>query len=392
MTHHTTSMEIPTTNLQMLRRFVDLAAKGLVPMFDHDKNIFCYKLKQSSTGLVQEGTSARYTMMCLLGFHRYEQGGNESPVPVRPLLDSLLSDLSWVDNVGDIGVVFWTCATIAPDRLSEIARRLDLAGALDRFADGRQRRTMELAWLLIGLSNWALVDPQAAAPFKSLTFEVYDLVSKNRGKGGYFGHLSRRASAAGMARGWIGSFADQVYPIYGLTRFWQAFDEQEAAHVALDVAEALCDAQGPQGQWWWHYDSTTGRVVDGYPVFSVHQHAMAPMTLFAVGDALRQDFRPWIYKGLQWINGDNELGFDMENSYANLIWRCQQRADSRHKPYLEAALNLNHKEQKFHPDRKLEVLYECRPYELGWLLYAFAARLGQEAAALSDRNLILAVG
>jgi len=330
-------------------------------------------------------------MMSLMGLHSLEQGGQASPIAISPVLDGLLNDLSWIDNLGDIGVLLWTCATIAPDRLADLARRLDVVNALDRYTDGRQRRTMEMAWLLIGLSSWALVDPQGAAAVETSTFNVYDLLLKNRGKGGYFGHLSRRASAAGMARGWIGSFADQVYPIYGFTRFWQAFQKEEAGQIALDVADALCQAQGPQGQWWWHYDSSTGCVVDGYPVFSVHQHAMGPMTLFAVGDAFHQDFRPWIYKGVQWINGDNELGVDMENSYANLIWRCQQRADSRPKHYLEAALNLNHSHDGFHPDRNLEVLYECRPYELGWLLYAFAGRMDKEAAALSTDTLAVAL-
>jgi hypothetical protein len=30
--------------------------------------------------------------------------------------------------------------------------------------------------------------------------------------------------------------------------------------------------------------------------------------------------------------------------------------------------------------RHMDILHECRPYELGWLLYAFAGRAGKEAA------------
>ena len=40
--------------------------------------------------------------------------------------------------------------------------------------------------------------------------------------------------------------------------------------------------QGPAGQWWWHYDRRTGRVVERYPVYAVHQDAMAPMALLAL--------------------------------------------------------------------------------------------------------------
>ena len=33
----------------------------------------------------------------------------------------------------------------------------------------------------------------------------------------------------------------------------------------------ICTVQGNSGQRWWHYDSRTDRVVEGYPVYSVHQ-------------------------------------------------------------------------------------------------------------------------
>ena len=42
----------------------------------------------------------------------------------------------------------------------------------------------------------------------------------------------------------------------------------------MRCAHGLCQAQGALGQWWWHYDSLRGRVFEGYPVFSVHQHGM----------------------------------------------------------------------------------------------------------------------
>ena len=45
----------------------------------------------------------------------------------------------------------------------------------------------------------------------------------------------------------------------------------------------------------------------------MHQHAMGPMTLFGLGEVVNQNFDEWIYKGLRWINSNNELGFDMED-------------------------------------------------------------------------------
>ena len=127
--------------------------------------------------------------------------------------------------------------------------------------------------------------------------------------------------------------------------------------------------QGPLGQWWWHYDSRNSRVVGRYPVYSVHQEGMAPMALFALGEVLRSDYGPWIYKGLQWISGTNELNRDMRDDSANVIWRCAYHKN--HKRYLETAwASLTTSEAGTSSD-DLQVLYECRPYELGWLLYAF---------------------
>ena len=184
-----------------------------------------------------------------------------------------------------------------------------------------------------------------------------------------------------MARGRIGSFADQVYPVYALTRFSQAYqDAWRTRTCAADWARPVPE-QGSLGQWWWHYDSVKGRVLEGYPVFSVHQHAMGPMTMFALGEAAREDFSPWIYRGLKWINFENELGFNMEDDAAQVVWRCQYRPTSQVKTYLKAALNLSSEDQPYEAKKDLKVLFECRPYELGWLFYAFASRAGQASPA-----------
>ncbi len=89
-------------------------------------------------------------------------------------------------------------------------------------------------------------------------------------------------------RAHVGSFADQVYPIQALARLHGSAADPEALAVANAVAKVICDAQGPAGQWWWHYDSRTGGVVEGYPVYTVHQHAMAPMALLDLAERGRR--------------------------------------------------------------------------------------------------------
>jgi hypothetical protein len=374
----------PSDDMQAtVRRFIGLATRGLVPMFDQQRQLFCYSLKKTSQGMVQEGISPRYTMMTLMGLHRLEQAGYVSPIEIKPVLDRLLADLNWIKDIGDLGVLLWTCALIAPERMDELEGRIELETALTRYPSAQRGVTMELAWFLTGLSNWALAIPDQQPRLRNLALKTFAMLKKNRGEQGFFGHLARQGSMQGMMRGRIGSFADQVYPVYAMTRFSQAYQEEGAMQLALQLGRGLCQAQGSLGQWWWHYDSLSGRVMEGYPVFSVHQHAMGPMTLFALGDASGHDFSPWIYKGLKWINAENELGFNMEDDSAQVIWRCQFRSASQVKTYLKAAFNLGGGDKPYEAKKDLKVLFECRPYELGWLLYAFAGRAGTGTSSLS---------
>jgi hypothetical protein len=98
---------------------------------------------------------------------------------------------------------------------------------------------------------------------------------------------------------------------------------------------------------------------------------MGPMMLFAAAEATGCDFSSAVYKGLAWISGNNELRANFIESSLGLIWRCiyLQPIDA----YVDAALRflkLRHGAANVRP----RVRYECRPYELGWLLYAFAER------------------
>lgn len=346
-----------------------LAVKGLVPMLDPEKQLFCFKMKKTAIGLVREGISPRYTAITLMGLHRLEQSGEKSPVDIKAVFNALLGNMDWVNNIGDLGLLLWLCALVGPDLLDEIDGQLEIKSALTRFRDARQRRTMELSWFLAGLSHQALARPEKLAETRDIAVETYQRILRNQGKEGIFGHLGGNQGIAGILRSDIGSFADQVYPIYALTKFVQAYGDNKAIKRALDCALTICEAQGSLGQWWWHYDSSKGQVAESFPVFSVHQHAMGPMALLTLGEAVQSDFSPWIYKGLQWID-DNELGLDMKDDSANVVWRCIER--TRPNRIWNAAVNLVARREDRESRGGLRTLFECRPYELGWLLYAFA--------------------
>ena len=172
-------------------------------------------------------------------------------------------------------------------------------------------------------------------------------------------------------RGWIGSFADQVYPIYALTNFARAFGVGEALDNASACADGICRAQGPLGQWWWHYSATSGRVVQRYPVYSVHQEAMGPMALLEVARANGRDMTYPILHGLRWILGQNEVGQDMRDLELGVVWRSVRFPGKARMVYQEVA-NWARAGSEPAAVEGLTILRECRPYELGWLLFAFS--------------------
>jgi len=63
----------------------------------------------------------------------------------------------------------------------------------------------------------------------------------------------------------------------------------------------------------------------------------------------------------------------MRDAGQNLIWRCILPKISQ-KKYWEIASSLMRSKNDDAPAGSLKVLYEQRPYEYGWLLYAFASK------------------
>lgn len=369
MQHHSAQQSAPTTSdVQDLLR---LAAAGLMAMFDKDKQLFCHRLLTTKRGLVSEGISPRYTVMTLLGLKKLELAGGDSPLDIRSIYTSFVRDTKWIQGIGDTGLLIWLVATFNPDHLNGLLHTLNYETALDRFSDGRERHTMELAWFLSGLAHSAEACPKLVGVLTDLAMKTYRRMAENRGQHGFFGHKGRKNSLSGRLRGHIGSFADQVYPIYAMSKFAKTFHLEEPLGSALTCATAICRAQGKSGQWWWLYNSRSARVSSRYPVYSVHQYGMAPMCLFAVEDATGQSFREPIYKGLRWIYGDNELSVDMRDATETLIWRCILPGNPKTRIWeiaMSAVRPVNHDV----PVRSLQVLYEQRPYEFGWLLFAFS--------------------
>jgi hypothetical protein len=354
-----------------LGELTDVAISGLGRMLDPASRLFCHRVVRTPNGLVREGVSSRYSAIALLGLSRLEACGKKLPFEIGPILDALLQDTGWMDNIGELGLILWLLAELAPDRLSKFYESMNLEQALDMHPGIKEGRTMELAWFLTGLSAATLAEREELPGMTDLAAGTYRCLEQNLGESGIFGHQASRATFGGMLRGRIGSFADQIYAIYAISRFVAAFEMDGPLSAARNCAEAICGAQGSLGQWWWHYDSSSGKVVRGYPVFSVHQDAMAPMALLSLGKIVGEDFTEFVTKGIRWVGGQNELGVDLRDQSAGVVWRGIHLTTKFH-VYLDDFLGLIRDRRDGGSQHRTAVIGECRPYELGWLLYAFA--------------------
>lgn len=358
-----------------LKSLQELSVRALYDMFQPEKSLFCYRVKRRKEGIEREGLSVRYTIISLLGLHQIEKYGRDSPINTQGVLCGLISRAMEIDSIGDLGLLLWLCALSSPQSLEEIYRRIDIQGSLSRYPDAVQMKTTELAWFLTGLSYMTLTGSPSFKGQKDLVAQTYKLIKDNYGHRGVFRHQGKN-TIKGLLRGRMGCFADQVYPIYAFSKFAVAFNNKEALEIALECGYAICKLQGPLGQWWWHYDSVTGKVLGRYPVYSVHQHGMAPMALFALSDATGKNFDAPIYKGLEWVVGENELGFNLVDTIENVIWRSFYRKN--YKMRLEEILSLSQLKKNARGSDDLIILFESRPYCMGWFLYAFESRIGSK--------------
>ncbi|KQO76269.1 hypothetical protein [Rhizobium sp. Leaf262] len=364
-------------------KLVTLALTGLPQM--HRNGAFGHTLRAHTKGhpstVELEGDNLRYTAIVALGI-----GLVPEAVQMKTLGGKTASELARLcveraeksDDLGAITLAAWAAAEVG----GFYAWRLfDTLGKY--LASNAPIETVSCAW--------ALTAGLAAARYSD-TQDVVSLAAKRllvgQSSHGVFPHTIS-AKSNRRFRAHVGCFADQVYPIQALSRLHVAKGDRQALAAAEACAEKICALQGPAGQWWWHYDTRNGQVVEGYPVYSVHQHGMAPMVLLDLKDAGGKDHSDAIIKGLDWLEDHPEQTEPLIDREIGVIWRkVARREPGKTVRWLSAittaaspGLRIPGLDAIF-PPRAID--YECRPYELGWLLYAWLS--GGTVAALSCKH------
>lgn len=359
-----------------------LALRSLVSLFVEREGLFSRSVALEQDGFHRENASPKRTIIALLGLHRLKASGETLPLDVSSMRDVVLEDTSWVRTLGDLGLLTWFMAECEPTRLRNLFNEFNFGSAIENYWDGRQAQTRGLAWFLAGIAHARLACPQAVPDLIDVAVNAYHLLEDNQSESGIFGH----AALLGFLRRtfWkrFGTFSDQIYSIYALVTFARAFQIEEPLQSALNCGNAIRMLQGELGQWWFLYDKRTCRVVNRYPVLSLHQTGTAPVGLFALEEATGQSFHAAVQKGLSWMARANELGQDTKEIDRTVILdSIEPRRTTLN--YLDAALSFVNISRRTR--QSLKIRYGARPDHFGWLLYAFGRR-GLPKEAVTDKT------
>ncbi len=365
-------MKASSETLELIRLLCDTAKKGLINCYPRSDDSNIIRLPQARDAVLSMASHLRYLVIAQIGIKRWEsfKGKDESELP--DFWNLILKRRNEINGVGDFGLAIWAGVEGFEEELDYFADGLS-SGWL---AQSEKCNAVELAWIVQGLTRLAQSEKGSTSLDEILKQAHQKLLALYVSQSRLFARHSRKGIVGGMSAR-IACFADQIYPVLAMANYGRRFSHQQSVEAACAVADRLCELQGPLGQWWWHYDTGKNVVAEQYPVFSVHQDGMAPMALLALDEVAGTDHSRYIEAGLNWLIGPNELNLNMIQPQKGIVWRdIHRREVAKAFRFVRDGLSLSGWGRAHRVMGKRWFGYvvnkECRPYQLGWILYAWA--------------------
>lgn len=351
----------------------EICTAQLRDCIDPQSGLFARQIRAGAWASALGTESITSSAICLIGLSRagiplYEVVENPGELCMR-----IAAGIREQNYPGGLGLALWAGSAL---RATSPLALLAEAGLTPRGLEQVIPRltTMEVAWLVSGLlhADHSLLRSARGTALGELERRL------ERGTM-VFRHASAAAPWQHRLRGRIANFADQVYPLQAVAFAAIALGDTACRVLADRCGARLVAAQGPLGQWWWHHDALTGRVAERYPVYSVHQHSMAPMALRCLALAGGRSHAAASARSRAWLQA-NELGTDMVEPASGVTWRSIERDESLLLGRLRLARMLLGHRKPVEATPRLRLNREVRPYEWGWLLYATAIEGGPAPA------------
>lgn len=331
---------------------------ALTQMYRPQDGLFAFRLRRTGGKLVLEGVSRRYSAIALIGLAGQDADACRSVLAgqdVHDVCSRLVDDAQNSRDLGEVALTVWAARALKHSRAGEALKRLRKMSP-----DTEPFPTIEMSWALSALT---VAGDDANDP--SLAKSLADrLMNSQVPTSGLFPHWPE-----GMHGSWaqphVACFADLVYPIHALANYHRATGDPVALAAAWACADRMCSLQGPQGQWWWHFDVRTGRV-------------LAPMALSGLRTAGGPGRSAAGRRGLDWLDCAPEIGGSLIDTTAGIIWRKVARHErARLSRRLQATATRQNPTRRAsaaaRQARPGETDCEDRPYHMGWILYAWPA-------------------
>jgi hypothetical protein len=234
--------------------------------------------------------------------------------------------------------------------------------------------TQDLAWMLWGAVTAAREGVRGAEPLSHALFER--LAGYAEPRTGLPHHLPVRRRAGLVSFGAITYFLRAVHEYAALT------GEPGARALFARGLRSTLRTQLPDGGWPWLLHAATGKVLERYPIYTVHQLSMSLLFLVpALDTGALGDDEP-LERSVAWATGKNELGVAMVSDEPPFMARAIERRDRWQRPqrYVRAAVARAGRSDRPAPYRTLRLNRVSHSYEWGWLLFASAERAALTSA------------
>jgi hypothetical protein len=351
----------------VIHDLIEFSLDSLRPMQRED-GVFCYEMRQGDP--TPHGRSLRYSLMVLLGLQKADRAGYAHGFDTEALRRLLHSELDAPElAAGDLGLYLWVDArggySDADELVERLRERLSDAGGLAA-CEGQ-----ELGWIVLGLAHNVAEGGSPGAP--ALLEEAVDqLTGANQAPSGLF----RQSGIPGVRRRFP-NFATQIYGTLALATVGKHGLDARALPAARAAADRILALQHLDGGWPWLFDARRGCVLERYPVYAVHQHAMAPMGLLELAEASgERRYADAAMRGVGWIYGRNEAGVDMVDRDSRLVLRAIRRPAPLDRVALlsRTATAMGLRAGRGGSGHRVELNRTDRPYSFGWVLEAWCGR------------------
>src|SRR6266481_4864093 len=250
---------------------VDYALRGLdlcwLPQFGRWSHIYHLDNRNQPNESVPP-SDVFYTLNVLLGMARVQRVPRNIDLTetfrknARYLLTMPVSKYAF-------GVALWAGAELGLALPDDVIRHID-AMISDR-SRWRSFSAQDLGMIVAGLVGQAKGDKKKWSPIATELFAF--LLDRYHSASGLF------FDSAFGARRRYASFATQTYLLLACYAYGELMNNDRAIQIANTCTRRLIELQGPNGEWPWFFDAASGRVLDFYEVYSVHQYGMAPAFL-----------------------------------------------------------------------------------------------------------------